>query len=81
MALKDGLELAQQLVDPAHESLAAALAAYDAQSAPRVRTACMQGRWNLAVSHSKGWRLVGWTALLYVIGWIFAVQAWWRGAK
>lgn len=81
MAMRDGLELAQQLLNPEHASLQAAVAAYDALSGPRVRTACLHGRWNLAVSLSKGWKLVGWTVFLYLLGCIFSLRARWRGVK
>ena len=81
MALRDGLELAEHLLSSQHASLEAAVAAHDAQSGPRVRTACMQGRWNLAVSHKQGWSLVGWTVLLYLIGCVFAARAWWRSQR
>ena len=77
-ALIDGLQLAEELMDPAHSTLSAAIASYDDTSGPRVKSAIMAGRKNLAVVHSQGWQQVKWVVIYFIAGWFVAIKAWFK---
>jgi 2-polyprenyl-6-methoxyphenol hydroxylase-like FAD-dependent oxidoreductase len=65
MALEDGWDLAEQLCK--HESLEAALAAYDALSMPRARKSLRMSHFMIRVAHSQGWWLVLYTVLFRIL--------------
>lgn len=78
-ALIDGLQLAEQLMDPVHSSLSAAVESYDDTSGPRVIQAIMAGRKNIAVAHSTGWQQIKFVVIYFVAGWVLAIKAWLKG--
>jgi 2-polyprenyl-6-methoxyphenol hydroxylase-like FAD-dependent oxidoreductase len=65
MALEDGWDLAEQLCK--HESLEAALTAYDALSMPRAKTTLRMSHFVIEVAHSQGWRLMLYTLLFRIL--------------
>ena len=81
MALRDGLELAEQLMASQNADLTAAIASYDEASAPRVHAAIMGGRRNIAVAHSTGLQQVKITLAMLVAGLIMRFKAWWHGGQ
>ena len=80
-ALRDGFQLAEQLGNPEHASLGAAVAAYDDASGPRVTHAIMDGRKNIAVAHSRGWQQTKFVIIYTIAGWVLAFKAWVMGLK
>jgi hypothetical protein len=64
LALADGWDLAEQLCRKDVESLAAAVAAYDAVSVPRALKLVKGSRMRLKTGHSTGWRLWVFLAML-----------------
>ncbi|KAK9795220.1 hypothetical protein WJX73_003740 [Symbiochloris irregularis] len=81
MALVDGLQLAQQLMDPVHRTLSAAVESYDDTSGPRVTRAIMAGRKNIALAHSRGWQQLKFVVVYFIAGWIVAIKAWLKGLQ
>lgn len=65
MALMDGWELAEHICKSS--SLSAALAAYDASSMPRSKSAVRMSHWTIALAHAQGWKLILYTFLLRLI--------------
>jgi 2-polyprenyl-6-methoxyphenol hydroxylase-like FAD-dependent oxidoreductase len=68
MALVDGWELAEQLCRC--DSLQAAVAAYDSLSVPRSKRVLRFSHWTIWILHSKGWRYVLWTWMLWIASWM-----------
>lgn len=81
MALRDGFELAEQLVSKTNSDLKSAVEAYDAQAAPRTRAAILVGRKNLSLVHSSGLQQLKFTIILFCVGWLISLKAWWRGDR
>ena len=78
MALKDAWCLAEQLVNPGHESLADAVAAYDAESMPRSKQALEGGRWVLGALTQQGWKHYLILVMLRIVGLLMSLSAWWQ---
>ena len=69
MALMDGVELAEQICNS--HSLDSALAAYDASSIGRSKSAVRMSHWVIAIAHAQGWKLTLYILLLKVIRLLF----------
>lgn len=76
MALCDALSLAQQLLSPGHKDLAAAVAAYDAESMPRSRIALEGGRRMFGTCHRTGGKYYLTIAALWCVGWLMDLTGW-----
>ena len=83
MAMGDALQLAQQLTNSGNASLVDAVAAYDAESAPRSTAAVQMGRRIVAGCHKHGWRYKMTVALMWGMGRLMDVLMWWmrKGAS
>ena len=68
MAFCDAMQLAEQLTDPGNATLAAAVAAYDAESGPRSLGPLEAGERNMAVAHQRGIRRSLVVAALWLLG-------------
>ena len=77
MALRDGLELAQQQINPASATLADAVAAYDADSMPRSTGALKMGRRIIDSCHNQGWQYVRTVAFLWTFGVVVNILGCW----
>lgn len=67
MAFMDAWQLAQQLTNPQHLTLADCVSAYDAESAPRSTAALREGSFNIRMWHRTGLGHYGLIAVIYVI--------------
>ena len=74
MAFSDAMQLAQQLTDPSHATLQAAVAAYDAESGPRSAAAVLAGRTNMAIAHKTGLSRLMVLTVLWLVGAAVQVQ-------
>ena len=68
MAFSDAWSLAQQLTDPSHKTLQAAVTAYDAEAIPRSTKAVEAGKGVISMIHSTGIRYVLTCMLFWVMG-------------
>ena len=71
MAFMDGWELAHQLASPSNQTLADAVSAYDAESAPRSAAAVKEGSRNIWLWHQKGIGHYAIISLIAVAGFLF----------
>nr|ARQ20726.1 lipid body protein [Lobosphaera incisa] len=81
MAMRDGLELAEELLNPAHASLANAQEAFSERAAPRSRDAIKDSHRNLGMVHSQGWRQLVTAALIWVTSRIIDIVLWVKGSQ
>lgn len=71
MAIVDGFELAEQLLNEKHGGdLKAAVKAYDGRSIPRCKRTRGVSHFNISLLHSKGFKLTCFMALFKLMGWI-----------
>lgn len=77
MAIGDAWQLAEQLLNPEHQTLDDVIKAYDAESIPRSTRALMGGRMMIGTCHRKGIKYVLTVVGLWCVGWIMRVSGWW----